>query len=117
MAILHASIVSVCLRESSGWRWKERARELNGVLVRAVGSSGSMARRRLCLRDSPSVEREIVGQVVLATTSKKKENEGKERNEKCTRIHADVARRARKARVLNAAPYTGLEVSATPFPP
>lgn len=48
----------------------------------------------------------------------KKENEGKERNEKCTRIHADVVRRARKARVLNATPYTGLEVvSAIPFPP
>lgn len=44
----HAS----CLRESGGWRWKERARELNGVLVRAVGSSGSTARRRLPVRFS-----------------------------------------------------------------
>lgn len=45
---MHAS----CLHESGGWRWKERTRELNGVLVRAVGSSGSTARRRLPARFS-----------------------------------------------------------------
>jgi len=57
----------------------EGACELNGVLVRAVGSSGSTARRRL--RDPPSLEREIVGQVAL-TTSGKKENEGREEERK-----------------------------------
>lgn len=60
------------------WKERVRARELNGVLVRAVGSSGSMTRWRLYLRDTSSVEREIVGQVAgLATTSEKKENEDK----------------------------------------
>lgn len=60
----------------------EGACELNGVLVRAVGSSGSMARRRL--RDPPSLEREIVGQVAFATTSGKKENEDGEEETKNT---------------------------------
>lgn len=60
----------------------EGACELNGVLVRAVGSSGSTARRRL--RDPPSLEREIVGQVALTTTSGKRKTKVEKKNEKHT---------------------------------
>jgi len=67
----------------------EGAYELNGVLVRAVGSSGSTARRRL--QDPPSFERKIVGQVALAT-SRKKENEVKEENEKHIQTRMCIAR-------------------------
>lgn len=70
----------------------EGACELNGVLVRAVGSSGSTARRRL--RDPPSFEREIVGQVAFATTSGKKENEDRG-GERKTHLDSDVRARNR----------------------
>lgn len=70
------------------------ARELNGVLVRAVGSSGSTARRRLPARFSIGRMRDSGAGRALERRRGKRKTKIKTRNEKYT--HIRTLRRARK---------------------
>lgn len=82
---------------------KERVRELNGVLVRAVGSSGSTARRRL--RDPPSsssARDSGAGRACNDVRGKRKTKV--EENEKHTRMRA--ARETVLTRTLDTATRT-----------